>query len=160
MGNLLVRFVKDRPFLMNRRRIVIKRLKSLLGRHACGGFNSIRNKNMSLNALCGLGSGTAAFFYNNERDKPIECGSMKIEFTGKATEQIAKIKSERPDLVGLLTLRIEALLTYPPEKWFRLIHHKGTGDRFVAETGQKIHLTGWISVDDETVYIEGCEIHE
>jgi hypothetical protein len=115
---------------------------------------------MSLNVLCGLGRGAATFFFNNERDKLIECDVMKIEFTGKATEQIAKIKSERPDLVGLLTLRIEALLTYPPEKWFRLIHHKGTGDRFVAETGQKIHLTGWINVDNETVYIEGCEIHE
>jgi hypothetical protein len=43
-------------------------------------------------------------------------GVMKITFTGKAAEQISKIKSERPDLASLLALRIEVLLTYPPEK--------------------------------------------
>jgi len=83
----------------------------------------------------------------------------KIEISEEVQVAMQRAISRRPDLEKLVNQRIQALLDFPPSRWFRIASRPSQAG-FYPEPGQKVRLTGWVDFQRHLIQITRFSFHE
>ncbi len=84
--------------------------------------------------------------------------SWNLEISDEVRSLMEKAVYRHPHLKNLVESRLQALLAFPPDRWFR-VHRKSQPVCFVPEPGQKVRLSGWVDFKARRIWITRFSLH-
>ena len=82
-----------------------------------------------------------------------------LELSAEAQTALQKAFLRHPHLKELIDQKLQALLNFPPRRWYR-IHVKQNTATFFPEPGQKVRFSGFADYVTHTVLVLRFSIHE
>jgi len=82
-----------------------------------------------------------------------------LKFSEEARVAIEKAVRRYPHLEALIHQRLQALLSFPPPRWFR-VDYKRDQAVFFPESGQKVRFTGLVDFKAHLLYITRFSLRE
>ncbi len=78
--------------------------------------------------------------------------NWKVVLRAEAQEQLEKAFEKHPDLEDLILQRLEALKSFPPQRWFD-VRHQLKRDVFSSDS-QLVRISGEADSSTRTVWVE------
>lgn len=82
-----------------------------------------------------------------------------LELSENVKKALDEAMIRHPHLRVLIGQHLQALLDFPPGRWYRIVAF-GNGNLFFPEPGQKIRFTGWVDPPRRLIRVTRFSVHE